>query len=51
MSISPIILAGLIRGSRKILLQVYNFNENNKYKSETHTIMVNNNIRKIRYPN
>jgi len=52
MSISPIILAGLIRASRKVFIQVYNFNENNKYKSETKPMIKNNmNNMNFRYPN
>lgn len=35
MNISPIILAGLIRASRKGIIQIYNYNEMNKRKSET----------------
>ncbi len=50
MSISPIILAGLIRASRIGLTRAYTYNEKNKGESKTKTIIKHNNGH-FRYPN
>ena len=50
MSISPIILAGLIRASRIGLTRAYTYNEKNKGESKTKTIIKYNNGH-FRYPN
>ena len=48
MSISPIILAGLIRASRIGLTQAYHYNERNKGESK---IIIKYNNGHFRYPN
>ena len=52
MSISPIILAGLIRASRIGLTRAYHYNERNKGESKTKTrTIIKHNNGHFRYPN